>query len=552
LHSLAQLCGVLPADAYPAEQLRTGYIQSLLFSEHTWGIAGFKPQAKPAAEDDLARNPAYDAMKLSWRLKGDFARRAEEIATDTQSAALTRIAQASAPTTGGLVVVNSAGWARTDVARVAAAEYPNVRAFESLDGGEPAAVQRLGADLVFVAPGVPALGYRVYRAVAGAPQAAQVVQRDTIETRFYRARVDANGEVVSLVYVPSELELLDPAAAGLFNQYVYDSFGKIEGVNWHESGYTGPGTGRVFPTTATWHIDDGPLAVRLTVASALRLPDFPVQIGEVDKIVRTTTFWKTLDRIDCEVQLLGKKETAVVEAGHVAFPFGFAEPRFALEQLGSVTDPATDVQEAGNRDTFAVQHWVHVGNATGGVTWATVQAPLVSVGDIRIFRWDSHYVPTRAHLYSSVLNNGWSTNFQEFQGGDFVFQYALRAHGAESGPDPRFGWETSTPFVAVCVPHGQAALPPSASLVSVSPENVVLVNLKRAEDGDGWIVRLYETLGRHVTARMQWGLHAPTSAVVTRLTEDSLPAPDTALPIADRTVASVLGPFEIQTIRVRF
>ena len=60
---------------YPAEQLREGYIQSLLFSEHTWGIAGFKPKAKPAAEDDLALNKEYDAMKLSWRLKGDFARR---------------------------------------------------------------------------------------------------------------------------------------------------------------------------------------------------------------------------------------------------------------------------------------------------------------------------------------------------------------------------------------------------------------------------------------------------------------------------------------------
>ncbi len=552
MHALAQFCGVLPADGYPAAQLRDGYIQSLLFSEHTWGIAGFKPRARPAAEDDLARNPDYDAMKLSWRLKGDFARRAEEIAGDTLSAALTPLAQAAAPTTGGLVVFNPAGWARTDVVRVAAAEYPDVQAFESVDGGERAAVQRLGADLVFVAPEVPALGYRVYRAVAGPPQAAQVVQRDTIETRFYRARVDANGEVVSIVYRPCELELLDPAAPGLFNQYIYDSFGKIEGVSWHESGYTGPGTGRVLPTTATWHIEDGPLAVRLTVESVLRLADFPVQIGEVDRIIRSTMFWKTLDRIDCQVQLFGKQETAVVEAGHVAFPFGFAEPRFALEQLGSVTDPATDVQKAGNRDTFAIQHWAHVGNDTGGVTWAAVQAPLVSVGDIRIFRWDPDYVPTRAHIYSSVLNNGWSTNFQEFQGGDFTFQYALRAHGPQAGPDPRFGWDAATPVLPIGVREGQAALPAAASLVSVAPENVVLVNVKRAEDGEGWIVRLYETLGRRVAARMQWGLHTPTSAVVTRLTEDPLPPLDAALPIADKTVESVLGPYEIQTIRVRF
>jgi alpha-mannosidase len=552
LHSMAQLSSVLAADAYPAEQLREGYIQSLLYSEHTWGIAGFKPQAKPAAEDDLAQNKDYDAMKLSWRLKGDFARRAAEIGAETFNAAAEPIAQAAAPAAGGLVVVNLAGWTRTDVVRVSPERYADVKAFEPLEGGEASPVQRMGDTLIFIAQDMPPLGYRVYRAVKGTPAEPREVRAETIETPFYRARVRADGEIVSIVHVPSSLELLDQTTPGLFNQYIYDSFGKIEGVNWHESGYNGPGTGRVLPKTLQWQIDDGPLATRLVVESTLKMPDFPVQIGEVDRIIRTVTFWKSLDRIDCEVRLIGKKETAVAEAAHVAFPFGFAAPRFALEQLGSVTDPATDVQEAGNRDTFAIQHWAHVGNDTGGVTWATVQAPLVSVGDIRIFKWDASYVPARAHIYSSVLNNGWSTNFQEFQGGDFAFNFALRAHGADAGPDARFGWDASTPLLGIDVPQGNGTLPASASLLSVAPENVVLVNVKRAEDGDGWIVRLYETAGRRVAARVSWGLHTPTSAAVTRLTEGPLPDGSAACTCTDKTIESIIGPFEIQTIRVKF
>jgi alpha-mannosidase len=434
LHCMAQLCGLLARGEYPAEQLREGYIQSLLFSEHTWGIAGFKPKARPAKEDDLALNKEYDAMKLSWRLKGDFARRAAKIGAETFDAAALPIAQAAAPAAGGLVVVNLAAWARTDVVRAASAQFPNVTAFAPLEGGEASPVERMGDALVFIAKDMPALGYRVYRAVEGAIEDPREVRAETIETPFYRARVRDDGEIVSIVHVPSNVELLDQAAPGLFNQYIYEGYDKIEGVSWHDSGYNGPGTGRVMPKTVKWRIDAGPVATRLVVEGSLRIPDFGVQIGEVEKVIRTVTFWKTLDRIDCEVLLIGKKETAVIEAAHVAFPFGFAAPRFALEQLGSVTDPATDVQEAGNRDTFAIQHWAHVGNDTGGVTWATVQAPLVSVGDIRIFKWDPSYVPTRAHIYSSVLNNGWSTNFQEFQGGDFAFNYALRAHGAAAGP----------------------------------------------------------------------------------------------------------------------
>jgi len=552
LHSLNQLCGLLPPDQYPASELREAYLQSLLFSEHTWGIAGFKPQAKPAQEDDLARNKDYDAMKLSWQLKGDFARRAAKIGEETFRAAALPLAEAAAPATGGLVVINPSGWPRTDVVRVPATQWPNVAAFAPVDGGTDSPAERNGDALVFIAQEVPALGYRVYRAINGPLTGSQELRAKTIETPFYRATVRDDGEIVSIVHVPSGVELLDQATPGLFNQYIYEGYNKVEGVGWHDSGYQGQGTGRVVPQTQQRRIEEGPLATRVVLEGVLRIPDFPVQIGEVEKIVRSVTFWKTLDRVDCEVLLTGKKESAVIEAGHVAFPFGFTTPRFALEQLGSVTDPATDVQEAGNRDTFAIQHWVHVGNEEGGVTWTTVQAPIVSVGDIRIFNWDSSYVPARAHIYSSVLNNGWSTNFQEFQGGDFAFDYSLRAHGAGTSPVARFGWECVTPLAGIAVRQGKGALPLSASLLDVGPENVVLVNLKRAEDGEGWIVRLYETAGRRVIARLTWGMHVPKNAVLARLTEDIIPGESRSLQVAGKTVESPIGPFEIQTIRVAF
>ena len=240
------------------------------------------------------------------------------------------------------------------------------------------------------------------------------------------------------------------------------------------------------------------------------MPDFPVQIGEVEKIVRTVTFWKSLDRIDCEVQLIGKKETAVVEAAHVAFPFGFATPRFALEQLGSVTDPATDVQEAGNRDTFAIQHWAHVGNDTG---WRHVgdgrrrrsfpSATFASSSGIR------PTCPTRAHL----LERAQQRLVDEFPGiPGRRFRLQLRAPGARRAQQaPMRGSVGNRPrrcSGSTCS-RARARCPPSTSLLSVAPDNVVLVNLKRAEDGDGWIVRLYETAGRRVAARLTWGMQTP-------------------------------------------
>jgi alpha-mannosidase len=553
-HAAGMLAGVLPAQAYPAGEFREAYIQSLLYSEHTWGIAGFKPEPKPKAADNLATNPAYEPMRKSWRLKGDFARRAAETAAKTLEDILQQIASAAAPADGGIVVFNPTAWPRTDVVRLAEGDFPQAGAFVPADGSAPPSpVQRIANERVFIASAVPGVGYRAYKPVVNAKPAEVLKARArSMESPRYRIKIREDGEIASIADAQTKLELLDPKAPFPFNQYVYEAYAKIGSAGWHETKFKGQGTGKVVPRTTQWSVESGPLCDRLVIEGKLDVPDFPVQVGEVERVVRTVTLWKQLDRIDCEVRLIGKKECAMIEAGHVAFPFSIPGFRFRMELLGAVTDPVADVLVKGNRDTFAVQRWVDVSGDNGGVTWATVDAPLVSVGDIRIFSWDANYVPSRAHIYSGVLNNGWSTNFQEFQGGDFVFRYSLRAH-AGADPDARFGWETTAPLLARVPKPAQpsaARLASSAGFFEVSPANIVLVNAKRAEDGQGLVIRLFETAGRKAEARVKVGLKLPGNAAVVQLTEDAPAGGAKVLAIDKDTIISEIGPYEIQTIRV--
>jgi hypothetical protein len=561
-HTAGLLAGVLPAEAYPAAEFREAYIQSLLYSEHTWGIAGFKPEPKPKAADDLAQNPAYEPMKKSWRLKGDFARRAAAAASKTLEDILQRIALRAVPDGGGLVVFNPTAWPRTDALRLGKDDFPDAEAFAPVDvlsppgrgqGEGPSPVQRLGGERVFIAHSVPGIGYRVYQPLAGARSTPVSKARlQTMESSRYRIAIRADGEISSLADKQTGLELVDPQTPFAFNQYVYEAYAKIAPAGWHESKYQGQGTGKVVPRTSDWYVESGPVCDRLVVEGPLEIPNFSVQVGEVEKVLRTVTLWKLLDRIDCEVRLIGKQASAMIEAGHVAFPLAIPDFRFRLELLGAVTDPVADVLVNGNRDTFAVQRWVDVSGPQGGVTWATVEAPLVSLGDIRIFSWDANYVPARAHVYSSVLNNGWSTNFQEFQGGDFTFRYSLRGHtGTE--PDARFGWEVTNPLLARMAKPAEPAparLPPSAGFFEVSPANVVLVNAKRAEDGRGVVIRLFETGGRKVPARVKGGFQPGAKAAVVRLTEDLPEGGGQGLRVEEDSILTEIGPFEIQTIRV--
>ena len=84
--------------------------------------------------------------------------------------------------------------------------------------------------------------------------------------------------------------------------------------------------------------------------------------------------------------------------------------------------------------------------------------------------------------------------------------------------------------------------------MSVKPETVVLTALKKAEDDNGLIFRVYEWAGKSGDVQF----HVPkgaTAATVTNLMEK--PEGD-ALKISGDTVTAPIHPFEILTVRVSY
>ena len=94
-----------------------------------------------------------------------------------------------------------------------------------------------------------------------------------------------------------------------------------------------------------------------------------------------------------------------------------------------------------------------------GVTWVTLDAPLVQVGGITATllnsqanpdAWRKQIEPTQK-LYSWAMNNHWGTNYRAYQEGPVVFRFILRPHtGRGSDAEAsRFATEFSQPLVAV-------------------------------------------------------------------------------------------------------
>lgn len=87
--------------------------------------------------------------------------------------------------------------------------------------------------------------------------------------------------------------------------------------------------------------------------------------------------------------------------------------------------------------------------------------------------------------------------------GEQTFQYALRpCRKDDIASAVQAAAVLNLPPVVIPETHHDGSLPPVYEGVQISCDNVLLQTLKKAEDGNGTILRLYETAGRETTAKI--------------------------------------------------
>ncbi len=131
---------------------------------------------------------------------------------------------------------------------------------------------------------------------------------------------------------------------------------------------------------------------------------------------------------------------------------------------------------------------------------------------------------------------------------DHAFRYALYPHPGNlvEGGVLRAGYEFNFPLrVVATTPHTGRAEARRSNL-QVEPETVVVEAFKKAEDGQGWIVRLYEASGGNAQAHLAFAI--PVAQVIeTDLMEQPVGAP---LEPEGNGVMFSIRPFEIKSFRI--
>ncbi len=526
--------------SYPNAEIKEAYSNSMLFDEHTWGAAG------------SISDPESESTKGQWTLKSSHSYIAGEISRTLLGQSLKVIAD-EIPKTGefSFAVFNPVSWERTDIVKV---ELPaplvdrkgKFRLIDKRTGREEAYQFLDKRIILFLARNVPGFGYAVYGiSLDKAPEPATAsisVGRNSIENEFYKVVLDpASGGIRSITDKETEAEYVDPSSPYKLNQYVYENpeGGRPAVDNMQKRAVfkrASPTSAKISPGL------QGPLTSSLIAkATAPSCPELETEIF----------LYRDVKRIEI-VNRLRKKETLEPEAVYFAFPFKVDGGAFVFEIADGVMRPEIDQLPGTTRDWQTVQHWVEVSNKNQSLVWSPVEAPLVQFGDINTGKWLKKLEITNASLFSYAMNNYWMTNFKAGQGGFVLFRYSLttRAGGSDPVKSSLFGWEAHTPLVAVWIPEGTRGTLNGTreSFFRVDQPHVILQSVKKAEDGQGLILRLKEIGGKNAEVRVKSPFFRPGrfSAVLTDIGETN----EKPAAVAGDEIIVPLRRWGIQTVRI--
>jgi alpha-mannosidase len=292
-----------------------------------------------------------------------------------------------------------------------------------------------------------------------------------------------------------------------------------------------------------WNIDPGTLDQLPTFLDKADSVE-SVKDGVGDWAIRVTRHWQNSkfvqmislqgDQVDIENDIDWHESHVLLKA---AFPLAASGP-FATYEIpyGTIERPTTR-NNSWEKAQFevAAMRWADLGDGKHGL----------SVLNNSKYGYDAVGNTLRITLLRSAK---WPD--PEADMGHHHFHYALYPHAGtwKDALTVRHGYEYNYPLTAVVTTAHAGTLPAEHSFASVGPENVVLTAVKKAEDANGLIFRVYEWAGKESTVEF----HVPagaTGATVTNMMETAEGEP---LAVEGDVVKAPIHPYEILTIRVDY
>ncbi|HEU5400060.1 MAG TPA: alpha-mannosidase [Terriglobales bacterium] len=483
----------------------------------------------------------------------DAARRYDESDNITRGIARNALEDigANVKTTGtSLLVFNQLSWPRSAVVESEVqlpSSFTALRATDSAGKNVPLEVLDKNratnqAHIRLHVSDVPPLGYETITLalVATAPSARSslTARVDHLENEFLRVDIDPQtGCITSLFDKRSNTESLAPAV---------QSEGSPANLP------NGKPCGNLLQTFVdkpkdwdAWNIDADftKQHTDLTQADSVKLVEnTPLKaVVRVEKhtanskFVQDITMYPGVPRLDVKMNVDWNEKHVLLK---VAFPVSVTADKATFEiPYGSIERPTTrrTPEEKAKFEVPALR-WADLSDAKHGLSL---------LNDCK-YGYDAKDNVLRLSLLRSPV---WPDPHTDE--GHHEFTYSLYPHGGtwKDAMTVRQGYELNDPLIATAMTAHAGPLPAEHSFVSTNANNVIISDVKQAEDDQGMIIRYYEWAGKAGDV----GIHLPQAAKAAydvNLMEKG--EKQLALSANGTEVTIPTKPYEIRTVRVEF
>ncbi len=398
--------------------------------------------------------------------------------------------------------------------------------------GKPLPSQTLSQDnathryrLLIEAKDIPSLGYQILRVAPGANPAPTDLKANelALENSLLRVVVDPHtGCITSLYDKRTKFESIAPGGCGNELEAFKDTPKDYDA--WNIDADFEKEVTKLNHTDSVQLIEKGPVRATIRVT----------RTWQNSKFVEDISLYAALDRVDIANKIDWHETHVLLKA---AFPLAASGPEATYEiPYGAIDRPTTrnNTWEAAKFEVPALR-WADLGDGHHGVS-------LINESK---YGYDGKGNVLRLSLLRSPT---WPD--PEADRGHHEFSYSLYPHEGDwkHALTVRRGYEFNYKLNAFQVEAHEGKLPPKHSFAEVMGDNVVLTALKKAEDSNALLLRLYEWAGKdgEVQIRIPEGA---SSATLTNLQEQPEGPP---LSVAGNHVTIPVHPYAIVSLRVDY
>ncbi|MGB2868888.1 MAG: glycoside hydrolase family 38 C-terminal domain-containing protein [Bacteroidota bacterium] len=393
-----------------------------------------------------------------------------------------------------LLVSNPLSWERTDVARVDLPEgdMSDYSIFDHQGKEVPSQVVTHGKysrEVLFIAEKIPSLGYKLYelrKQKSSTMNSSLAITNTRVENEFFRIQLDPeSGWLKSVVDKRTNREILSGQGNELL--LLEDKPTAWDAWNVGLTGVAFPSRFRKIEIA-----ENGPVCVVLRLSRDYLKPgtkkEFPTEDFPTSFFTQDIVLYKGVDRIDFKTNVDWWEDKTFLK---VAFPVAVTDTVATYEIPYGTVERSTQLRDS----------WEKAKVEVPAGRWADLSAGGYGVSLLNKSKYGYDIKGNTIRL-SLLRSPKWPDPTADR--GKHSIEYSLYPHEGswQKANTVRRGYELNEPLLVTTTDAHKGKLPEGFSFFKLEPSNLVLTTVKKAEEGNAWIVEWYDASGKASTATL--------------------------------------------------